>query len=200
MLLVACGGGGGSSPSPSAPAVPKMEAFVSVIARALATDPAGNLYAAGTAVTAPNTGTPAILSISRSGLVTQLPGTWSLSGTQSIAADRSSTVYVGDASFAGPRISFIPPAALQKITTDGTISTVPIKTSSDKSFDPVFPQTLAGNATNGLAIDAQGNFYFAERDGERIFRLSADGDLTTLAGEFGVDGEVDGIGRGARFA
>ncbi len=51
----------------------------------------------------------------------------------------------------------------------------------------------------GLAFDHAGNLYVAEREACRIRRIEPNGAVTTLAGEYGAFGSVDGVGAAARF-
>ena len=56
------------------------------------------------------------------------------------------------------------------------------------------------NAPSGLALDAAGNLYVADFRNRTIRRISAAGDVTTLAGSAGQLGTVDGVGASARFS
>ena len=51
----------------------------------------------------------------------------------------------------------------------------------------------------GVAIDAQGNLYIADRDNHVIRRIDSSGNVTTLAGLMGTPGSDNGIGDAARF-
>lgn len=56
------------------------------------------------------------------------------------------------------------------------------------------------NAPSGLALDAAGNLYVTDFRNRTIRRISAAGDVTTLAGMAGQLGTVDGVGASARFS
>ncbi len=55
------------------------------------------------------------------------------------------------------------------------------------------------NAPFGVAADASGNIYVADRDNHLIRRITSSGVVTTFAGLAGVAGSIDGIGVAARF-
>ncbi len=52
---------------------------------------------------------------------------------------------------------------------------------------------------SGMAQDAAGNLYVADKDNHLIRKIGADGTVTTLAGNAGVRGMADGQGRAATF-
>jgi len=56
----------------------------------------------------------------------------------------------------------------------------------------------AFNTPSGLALDRHGNLYVADTGNHAIRKVTAQGDVSTLAGD-GVAGFADGIGRQARF-
>lgn len=55
------------------------------------------------------------------------------------------------------------------------------------------------NGAEGIASDGKGNFYVAENAGSTIRRISAQGVVTTFAGQAGQPGSVDAGGSAARF-
>ena len=55
------------------------------------------------------------------------------------------------------------------------------------------------NAPQGLASDAAGNVYVADRGNATIRKISSTGAVSTLAGSPGLTGQVDGTGAAARF-
>jgi sugar lactone lactonase YvrE len=56
------------------------------------------------------------------------------------------------------------------------------------------------NAPSGLATDAAGNLYVCERGNMLLRKITADGNVTTLAGIPGVEGIQDGAGASATFS
>jgi sugar lactone lactonase YvrE len=60
-------------------------------------------------------------------------------------------------------------------------------------------QSMVG-AFAALAADEQGNVFVAEPYSSVIRKISPAGDVTTIAGQVGVAGHVDGVGKEARFA
>lgn len=51
----------------------------------------------------------------------------------------------------------------------------------------------------GIALDAEGNLYVADQGNKTIRKLSAAGQVSTIAGAAGVGGQLDGLGGAARF-
>ncbi|HEY4246120.1 MAG TPA: immunoglobulin domain-containing protein [Lacunisphaera sp.] len=105
-----------------------------------------------------------------------------------LAIDLTGNLYVGQA---GNNI-------ISKVTPAGVVTTFagagPRPGHSDGTgtdatfFDP-----------EGLAVDANGTVYVADRGNHTIRRISSAGVVTTLAGSAGVPGSADGTGSSARF-
>ena len=55
------------------------------------------------------------------------------------------------------------------------------------------------NTPTGVAVDALGNVYVADRDNHTIRKITPAGEVSTLAGSAGIFGSTDGIGTDARF-
>lgn len=80
---------------------------------------------------------------------------------------------------------------LRKVTAEGTVSTW---TGVAGENDPV-DGTLAAarfRAPEGIAFDADGNLFVADREAHTIRRIGADGMVTTFAGTNDVFGDTDG--------
>ncbi len=85
-----------------------------------------------------------------------------------------------------------PSAAAEAVTTlAGSVLT-------SGSVDGPAASALFGDPT-GLAMDAAGNIYIADNANNTIRKLSADGQVTTIAGLAGVAGSADGSGANALF-
>jgi sugar lactone lactonase YvrE len=94
-----------------------------------------------------------------------------------IAVDRAGNVYFSE----GPYI--------RKVDTRGTITT--IAGGGDRFTDgPVRGAGLAD--ARGLAFDAQGTLHFAEATGRRVRKITADGQIVTVAGNSGYGAAGDG--------
>jgi hypothetical protein len=160
----------------------------------IAVDSLGNVYVA-------DTSNSTIRKISPNGIVTTLAGTAgsfaSADGTgvtarfsspKGVAVDGAGNVYVSDTSN----------YTIRKITPDGIVTTF---------------AGMAGNngSTNGLgsaarfyfpdsvAVDGAGNVYVSDGGNATIRKITAVGQVTTLAGLAGSVGWTDGTGSAARF-
>jgi sugar lactone lactonase YvrE len=83
---------------------------------------------------------------------------------------------------------------IRKMTWDGVVSTLAGSTAGFKDDNGI---SARFNAPNGLAVDAGGNIYVADRDNHAIRMISPSGQVTTIAG--GQQGFADGTGTLARF-
>ena len=158
---------------------------------AVAVDTAGNIYVADAA-------NHKIRKITPGGIVSTLAGSGALGsldgkGTAAsfynpsgIAVDIAGNVYVADHD--NNRI--------RKITPDGLVSTI---AGSDTigNTDGSGSQASFFNPSD-VAVDAAGNVYITDQVNHKVRRLSATGEVTTLAGS-GTAGSVDGAGTVASF-
>ncbi|MEI6567939.1 MAG: cadherin-like beta sandwich domain-containing protein, partial [Verrucomicrobiota bacterium] len=103
-----------------------------------------------------------------------------------VAVDGSGNVYVADLS--NNRI--------RKITPAGEVTTLAGNATSGYADGTGAAATFA--APGGLAVDATGNVYVADTGNNLIRRITAAGEVTTLAGS-GVGGFADGTGTNAVF-
>lgn len=102
----------------------------------------------------------------------------SLGRAAGLAMDGSGNLYVAD--FDANRV--------RRISPDGTIRTVAGNGVTSFSGDGG-PATSASLRTpTGVAVDAAGNLYIADRDNRRVRKVSAAGIITTVAGN-GVEGD-----------
>lgn len=132
--------------------------------------------------------------------VTTLAGTATMVGTTdatgsaarfnhpaAIAADATGNAYIADT---GNHL-------VRKVTAAGVVTTL-AGTGAAGSADG--KGTAASfNAPAGIAVDAAGNVYVADTQNHTIRKITATGDVTTLAGSAGASGSTDGKGGAARF-
>ena len=90
----------------------------------------------------------------------------------SVALDGTGNVYVADSK------NF----RVRKISTDGTIKTVAGNGQYGKAFDGQMAAASALGQPAGIAIDPAGNLIFADFDNARIWRVTPDGVIHSLAG------------------
>jgi sugar lactone lactonase YvrE len=168
-------------------------------------------YPSGIAVTASGTvyvadpGLQAIRVVSSSGAVTNLAGQyWDDEGgladgtgtnakfqePMDVALDRAGNLFVADTS--NHRI--------RKVTPQGVVTTV-AGSGEASVWGGAFADGLAGSARfnhpYGLAVDATGDLYIADKDNQRIRKLAVNGMVSTPAGS-GTAGFLDGAGGSAR--
>jgi sugar lactone lactonase YvrE len=153
----------------------------------LATDATGNLYVAEGSLRT-------LRKISPDGTVTNFAGATGQFGSvdgvgttarfgypSSVATDAKGNVYVSD----GDNFN------IRKITPDGIVSTLAGATRLPGLKDGTGSEAQFSNP-GGLAVDAAGNVYVAERDGPTIRKITPAGVVTTFAGRTGVGGSIDG--------
>lgn len=160
----------------------------------LALDPGGNLYVA-------DTDNHTIRKITPAGIATTLAGTAGSSGSidgagaaarfnfpGGVAVDSAGNVYVADTDN----------SIIRRITPTGAVTTLAGTAGKIGSADGTGPAARF-NYPTGVAVDATGNVYVADTANCTIRRITSDGVVSTLAGEAGLDGSLDGSGSAARF-
>jgi sugar lactone lactonase YvrE len=143
----------------------------------------------------------AIRRISTSGVVTTLAGAAEARGgadgtgaaatfarPSGLAADDAGNIYVADNEN----------STIRKVTAEGVVTTVAGSAGVRDVLDGPGP-TARLSDPDGVAIDSAGNLYVADRGNHTIRKITAAGDVTTLAGTGRMPGSVDGIGPAARF-
>jgi hypothetical protein len=83
---------------------------------------------------------------------------------------------------------------IRRVDTDGTISTV--AGTGHPGFDGDGQQASLSqlNSNSGMAVDQEGNLYFADRGNDRVRRISRGGVITTVLGDTFVSSIVAGDG------
>jgi sugar lactone lactonase YvrE len=160
----------------------------------VASDASGNLYVADTA-------NNAIRKITPDGVVSTLAGNAASHGSTDgpggearflapfgLAVDGDDNVYVAD-TFNN---------LIRKITPDGVVSTLAGQAGHPGSTDG---NGLLARFRNpwGIAVDVQGNLVVADMSNDTIRKITPAGVVSTLAGQPGASGYVDGPGGQARF-
>ena len=156
----------------------------------IAVDGSGNVYVAD--------GNNKIRKITSAGVVTTLAGSGapgasdgtgsgaSFSNPVGVAVDGNGNVYVGD--YGNHKIRKITPAGVVTTLAGSGAPGASDGTGSGASF----------SNPSGVAVDATGNLYVADTSNNKIRKITASGNVTTLAGS-GSYGSTDGQGTAARF-
>jgi hypothetical protein len=104
-----------------------------------------------------------------------------------LAVDRAGNVYVSD------ELNH----TIREVTAAGVVTTLAGAAGMTGSADGTGAAARFFHPS-GMAIDSAGNLYVAERN-HTIRKITAAGDVTTLAGAAGMVGSADGTGAAARF-
>ncbi len=124
--------------------------------------------------------------ITPGGMVTTLPGTFGW--VAAVVIDPTGNVYVADWSA----------SVIRKISTSGAVTIVAGTANLSGCTDgPIGTGRLGGPA--GLALDPSGNLYVADKSNHVVRKVTPDGVVTTIIGQCGAPGGVDGIGTAARL-
>jgi sugar lactone lactonase YvrE len=103
-----------------------------------------------------------------------------------VAIDAAGNVFVADGGDSN---------RIRRITPDGVVSTF---AGGPEGFIDGAGIAASFNTPSALAIDRRGNLYVADTGNHAIRKITPGGVVTTLAGN-GQPGDVDGIGKAARF-
>jgi sugar lactone lactonase YvrE len=134
--------------------------------------------AAGTTIYVADSGNNAIRTVTPSGIVSTLTGSTAIQGT---AVDSDGNIYaVGDDAI-GKNSELLA----------GMVGT--------PGFSNGSGATASFNDPQGIAVDIQGNVYVADSDNVIVREITPTGFVSTLAGDPGVGGDVNGVGSAARF-
>ena len=160
----------------------------------VAADSAGNVYVADTAN---NT----IRKITPSGVVSTLAGVSGSHGSANgiggnarfwapfgIAVDRSGNVYMADTGN----------NTIRKITPGGVVSTLAGMAGHPGSKDGIGANARFRNPW-GVAVDDAGNVFVADMSNDTIRKITPTGVVSTLAGQAGISGSLNGVGASAQF-
>ena len=147
----------------------------------IALDAAGNLYVA-------DNGNNCVRKITPAGLVSTLGVNGNpaiINGLQGVAVDAYGTIYVTSTT-----------DLIQKISPAGAVTT--LAGNNTGGFTNGTGSAASFSAPNGIAVDATGNVYIADRGNQAIRKITPAGVVTTLAGN-GTAALTDGTGTAASF-
>jgi len=156
--------------------------------------PSGNLLVS-------DTGNHTIRKVTQAGVVTTLAGAADVSGStdgtgsaarfnspRGLGVDATGDIYVADSGN----------HTIRKITASGVVTTLAGVAGATGSTDGI-GSAARFNTPYGVAARPNGTLYVADRNNHTIRRISTTADVTTLAGQAGVSGYLDGIGSAAGF-
>lgn len=133
----------------------------------------------------------AVRQISPEGVVTTLAGKSprQFLGTSGIACDPAGNLLVGDAVN----------RALLRVTPEGAVTTLVAPAPGSEWGDGTNLSTTVFLMPRCVAVDQGGNTYVSDGGYHVVFKVTAEGQVTTLAGQRGEPGNTDGTGSQARF-
>jgi len=105
-----------------------------------------------------------------------------------VAVDSTGNVYVADTNN----------HTIRKITPAGVVTTLAGKAGSSGSADGTSTAAQFNHPT-GVAVDSGGTVYVSDTDNNTIRMITSTGVVTTLAGQAGVSGSLDGTSSAASF-
>jgi serine/threonine protein kinase len=160
----------------------------------VAVDSAGNIYVADTANNtirkiAPNRVVSTSAGVSGNhGSADGIGGNARFSAPFGIAVNNAGTVYVADTAN----------NTIRMITRNGVVSTLAGLAGNPGSKDGIGTNAGFRNPW-AVAVDGAGNVFVADMSNDTIRKITPAGVVTTLAGQAGMTGSVDGFGSQARF-
>ncbi|MFO0398841.1 MAG: NHL repeat-containing protein, partial [Sphingobacteriia bacterium] len=160
----------------------------------IALDAGGNIYVA-------DYGTRTIRKMTPAGVVSTLAGSaWEAGSTDGSIADARFREPVFLEVDAGGNLYVADQAdhTIRKISPTGLVSTLAGKAGVPGSTDGTGVDARF-RTPSGIAVDAMGNLYVADRNNHTIRKISPSGVVSTLAGKTGEPGSSDGRGTDARF-
>lgn len=158
----------------------------------VATDAAGNVFVADQASNTIRRVTPAGVVSTLAGLAGFGPGSSDahrfLSQPFALVMGESGNLYVAESS-----------GAIRRVTPAGVLTTLAGRIGATGSADGPGADARF-SSPRGIARDSAGNFYVADTGNHTIRKITPEGTVTTLAGQAGVSGGLDGLGSAARFS
>jgi sugar lactone lactonase YvrE len=135
------------------------------------TEPAATPEAAPTTATAPKNFTSTIYAGGSAGSLDGNGVRAQFGSPEGFAIANDGTMYVADTQN----------STIRKIAPDGTVTTIAGQAGNEGSTDGPLGQNKIAYP-KGIDVDDAGNVYFTDSGNDSVYRLSADGQLTTLAG------------------
>jgi sugar lactone lactonase YvrE len=160
----------------------------------IAVDAAGNVYISDT-----NNGT--IRRLSATGTVTTLAGTAGLNGAvdgAGGAAKFNNPAGLGIDSAGNLYLADYGNSTVRKITSGGAVTTLAGLAAQTGTSDGQ-GSAARFNHPSAVALDGAGNIYVIDTSNQTVRKVSAGGNVSTLAGTPGVGGRADGAGAAASF-
>jgi serine/threonine protein kinase, bacterial len=157
----------------------------------VAVDAAGNVYVA-------DTDNHMIRKIASNGQVTTVAGNGTSGSADGAGAGASFNLPIGVAADAAGNlyVADVLNHKIRKITPIGEVST--FAGSGSIGFSDGTGIAASFTFPQGVAVDGAGNVYVADTDNHRIRKITAGGEVSTLAGS-GLPGSADGTGAAASF-
>ena len=128
----------------------------------------------------------ALRKVTSAGVVTTLAT--DLGSPYGVAVDSANNIYVAD----------VEGCTIRKVTRFGSVTTLAGNVGLSGNADGI-GSVARFNQPSGVAVDSATNIYVADRWNHTIRKVTPAGVVTTIAGQAGISGSVDGIGNASRF-